>query len=596
MYPVVYDYDSLGRLKTSGRSANPADWVSYSWTKTGRRVTTAFNGRNVATRGYDAAGRWNSVADSFSNQTSFGYDANSRLTTITRPNGITTTATYFATGEQQKLDHKFGATVRATFTYGVDNMGNVTGRKSSSTATFGANDTFGYDNNNRMVRQNVAGTNPPNYTYDPADNATLLAGISNRAQGFGVANQICFQAVAPATGTCAAPPTAATTFGFDPKGNRTTKTVAGATTTYNYDRANRLLGVQGSTITNTYRGADGLRANRDDTNSAGTSSGFQWDIAGGLPMLLSEFRTGSVFQWYEYIYGPGGILVETTSLNFADGQPRYFLHDNLGTPRLITNTTGATAGTRSYDPYGTQTNQTGNWNDTFNNPYATLYWAGEQKDNDTGLTYLRARHYDSTTAQFLQTDPIAGGSCNTHEYTCANPLTYTDPTGETADSLRNRHVPKTKAGVAEAAVCAQYIWWCAPALRDTDEAADFGGWANDLAFASGRSKVSRDAIENAFRHAYWQAILTFDFSCGYAQALGNAHEFDSDDPSPGGYRDHLIDYSNNDTGRGIGRTAKQSGTRNRGETIQRMVVEAYVKDQLLCDNGNGGVASCRRLK
>ena len=43
--------------------------------------------------------------------------------------------------------------------------------------------------------------------------------------------------------------------------------------------------------------------------------------------------------------------------------------------------------------------------------------------------YLRARHYDPTTAQFLQTDPLPGGSCNTHDYVCANPLSGVDPSG-----------------------------------------------------------------------------------------------------------------------------------------------------------------------
>jgi RHS repeat-associated protein len=96
---------------------------------------------------------------------------------------------------------------------------------------------------------------------------------------------------------------------------------------------------------------------------------------------------------------------------------------------VITDVLGGNAGTRSYDPYRTQTVQTGNWNDAFGTPYATLGWAGEYKDTDTGFTYLRARHYDPATGQFLQNDPVSGGSCNTHEYGCANPLTNTDPTG-----------------------------------------------------------------------------------------------------------------------------------------------------------------------
>ena len=86
----------------------------------------------------------------------------------------------------------------------------------------------------------------------------------------------------------------------------------------------------------------------------------------------------------------------------------------------------------SYDPYGKPKIQTGTWNNTYGTPHATLGWANEYVDTDSSYVYLRARHYDPNTAQFLQTDPIPGGSCNTHEYVCANPLTGTDPAGQQA--------------------------------------------------------------------------------------------------------------------------------------------------------------------
>ena len=58
-------------------------------------------------------------------------------------------------------------------------------------------------------------------------------------------------------------------------------------------------------------------------------------------------------------------------------------------------------------------------------------------DDATGLQYSRARHYDPKVGRFLQQDPIgfAGGDANLYAYTFANPVNYTDPSGEIVPAL-----------------------------------------------------------------------------------------------------------------------------------------------------------------
>ncbi len=61
----------------------------------------------------------------------------------------------------------------------------------------------------------------------------------------------------------------------------------------------------------------------------------------------------------------------------------------------------------------------------------------QEKDSENGLTYLRARYYDSTTGRFTSRDPIAGTlgdtqTQNGYNYANANPINRTDPSGELA--------------------------------------------------------------------------------------------------------------------------------------------------------------------
>ena len=80
-----------------------------------------------------------------------------------------------------------------------------------------------------------------------------------------------------------------------------------------------------------------------------------------------------------------------------------------------------------YDAFGTLVEVTGDADNS-------ITYAGYQYDKESGLYYLNARYYDSTTARFLTEDTYAGKAndpLSLHRYTyCANnPLRYTDPDG-----------------------------------------------------------------------------------------------------------------------------------------------------------------------
>lgn len=399
-------YDSLGRLTSSGPTASP---TGYTYDLAGRPVNTTYPGGGNVTRSYDTAGRWTGLTDWASRVFGFTYDENNNLTKTTYLPGVTGNWTYDNADRTLSVLHKnpAGTSTLAGFTYVRDAAGQLT-TTTPTGAFLGGVENYAYTTLNQLAKYGTpALPGTANLTYDTADNPTLLAGVSNRAQGFDTANQLCWQTTAPATGTCAAPPTGAATFGFDTRGNRTSKTVGGVTTTSSFDRANRLLGVSGTGVTYTYRG-DGLRITRAGGSNPG---GFGWDEANGLPLLLTE-------PGIKYLYGPGALVLEQD----AAGTVSYLHADQLGTIRALTNTAGAVTGTQNFDPYGARLSTSTGTNSRFG-------YAGEYTDTETGYTYLRARHYDPNTGQFVNRDPAVASTGQPNSYGNDSPLNNVDPFG-----------------------------------------------------------------------------------------------------------------------------------------------------------------------
>jgi RHS repeat-associated protein len=59
-------------------------------------------------------------------------------------------------------------------------------------------------------------------------------------------------------------------------------------------------------------------------------------------------------------------------------------------------------------------------------------WLGAKQrsaETPTGMLLMGVRVYNPVTGRFLQTDPVAGGSCNDYDYTCADPVNAYDLDG-----------------------------------------------------------------------------------------------------------------------------------------------------------------------
>jgi RHS repeat-associated protein len=189
-----------------------------------------------------------------------------------------------------------------------------------------------------------------------------------------------------------------TTFVYDNNGNVTQKTTDGTTTTYVWDYANRLtaLGVLGATTTYGYD-AFGTRVLQTGTSTT-TIYPFKWYSVASSTGSGAKFATTT-----DYVFN-GDSLVATIDQQTASGnatgtaKTRYIHPDHLGSTNVVTDESGALVQTVDFYPYGatrisvaTSTNE-------------RRQYIGQFTDDST-LSYLQARYYDSSRGQFLSEDP-----------------------------------------------------------------------------------------------------------------------------------------------------------------------------------------------
>jgi len=149
-----------------------------------------------------------------------------------------------------------------------------------------------------------------------------------------------------------------------------------------------------------------------------------------------------------YVYANSEVIAQHEGDTSDD---RYFyLHDRLGSVRLVIDDEGAVQNYYTYEPFG-QTIESGG---TLENPFR---FTGQYFDSEIEEYYLRTRQYDPHLARFTSRDPVAGNHkkpVTHHKYLyCGNdPISNIDPLGLLyKPSSLNSDVDATRE-VTEAAV------------------------------------------------------------------------------------------------------------------------------------------------
>ncbi|TML00326.1 MAG: RHS repeat protein [Actinobacteria bacterium] len=386
-------YDQLDRL-TEAKDGH-GNVVKYEYDLANELTKITYPNGKAVTRVFDKAGRLEKVTDWSEHTTKFVYNPDSYQTATTFPTGTTDEDKYTYNEADQLTEVKMlkGAESLASLVYTRDNDGQV--KTITSKGLPGEEKpAVEYDANNRLTKGGTVA-----YEYDAGDNPTKTGSSTNT---YDAADEL-------KTGT-------GVTYSYDELGERTKKTPSTAATTYGYDQAGNLISVERpkegkvAEIKDKYA-YDGAGLRLSQTIGA-TTTFLAWQTSESLPLILND-GTNS------YIYGLEGVPIEQVS---SGGTVLYLHHDQQGSTRVLTGSTGKSEATFTYDAYGNTTGTTG----TATTP---LGYDAQYTSSDTGLIYLRARVYDPATAQFMRVDPLGAATREPYTYAGDNPPRYLDRTG-----------------------------------------------------------------------------------------------------------------------------------------------------------------------
>jgi RHS repeat-associated protein len=431
-----------------------------------RTSTTRYDG-TVTTYGYDAKGNRTLVRDFAGVETKYAYDSVDRLTSVTTPTGVEsqgyladgllgTTAfedgqgvvstsearCYDAAGRLTALASAQGAGARcdvvnakevSRFVHRFDGNGNR--QHLSETRGGGTEETeYFYDEADRLVATQESLLTTV-YALDAVGNrvgqrqaptaavlmlgvpsfvkVTLALAVAASTSSFNAANWL-------TTKTESAPAAQVTSFDYDANGNRVTQTVGSVVTSYAWGVRDTLTAVtvNGSVVGRYDYDANFQRVKRD----VGTSH-TEYVLDGDF--VLAEASGGATSGvTRRYHYG----LARPMAVTDAQGS-RWLLEDALGSVSDEVGVTGAVVARRAYDAWGNYRNSSA--------PAlgeVSLGYTGHQYDAETGLTYARARYYDSKLGVFLSRDSVEGDiddapSLHRYAYAHENPLRNTDFSG-----------------------------------------------------------------------------------------------------------------------------------------------------------------------
>jgi len=343
-------HDNLDRL--SGVEG-PGGNVGYEYDAAGRRTAMSLPGSRTVSYAYDNADRLTEVA-SEAQAASLAYDKDSRLERLTLPDGIEQLYGYDKAGQPTSIGYEHGESTLGEIDYAYDADGRTEAMWGSYArlALPEALKSAKYNAANQLVEREGKAL-----SYDADGNLTSdgLSEYSWDARG----------QLAEISGATSA------SFGYDPFGRRTSKTLGSTTTNLLYDGPNVAQESVGGSVT----------AN-----------------------LLSGLVADQLF-----------------SRATGEGTDSY-LSDKLGSTIALANSSAGVETTYTYDPFGGST--------VTGEPSANAFQFTGRENDGTGLQYNRARYYSPSTARFISPDPLgyAGGQ-DLYQYANGDPLDFTDPSG-----------------------------------------------------------------------------------------------------------------------------------------------------------------------
>jgi RHS repeat-associated protein len=396
---VTYTYDG-SLLKTDTRSGILNQTISHTYDNDFRLSSITYAGSNYIL-GYDD----DSLLTSIGNFT-ITRNADNGLLESVSGGALTQTRSFNGYKEVDNYSHN----VNGSNTYDVsltrDNSGRITQRIEvigAETITW----DYGYDDLGRLIEVKQNSVVVETYEYDENGNRTLetntARGITDKSFDYTNEDHII---------------TAGDdVYVFDEDGFLVEWVSATGTTSYDYSLRGELLSVDltdGRSVTYDHDPMGRRIAKRID---GAVVEKYLWR---DNTMLLAIYDSSDNLVM-RFNYADGRMPISM----LRGGNTYYMMYDQVGSLRLIVDSSGNITKRIDYDSFGNIINDT--------NPGVTMPFgfAGGLHDIDTGLVRFGARDYDPTIGRWTAKDPIdlAGGDVNLYGYVQNNPVNWIDPDG-----------------------------------------------------------------------------------------------------------------------------------------------------------------------
>jgi RHS repeat-associated protein len=409
-----YAYDTLNRLISKNFSQDPSQDIIYTYDSTkvsyGRgRLTGREDPSGIYTFHYDSNGNLIKEVKQIGNvtyTTKYGYNKNNTLTSITYPSGRVIIYTQDEIDRVSKVSTGVGFRAKPlASTVSYLPFGGLTG------FTYGNNLPLSHSHDHQYRISSIA-VNPlinRIYEHDPNGNVTSITDTINPNWNQPQERPETYTYEPESNRLSQVIGETPITFRYDPNGNTASENAR----TYDYDYSNRLIKVKENDTTlveYVYNGVGQriLKITQNETRI------FHYDSWGHLIAESDEKGETSA----EYVY-----LGDQLLAMIREGNVYYYHNDHLGTPQILTDSTGRIVWKTGYNAFG----ETNILIEQVENPFR---FPGQYYDKETGLHYNYFRDYNPKTGRYMTADPIGlNGGINLFVYAGDNPVNYTDSFG-----------------------------------------------------------------------------------------------------------------------------------------------------------------------
>ncbi|HUE70455.1 MAG TPA: putative Ig domain-containing protein [Pirellulaceae bacterium] len=408
-----WEYDERQRLVR--RTDPDGTAIEYTYDVAGNRTSVSTPAGTIA-YAFDALNRLSSVTDPQGGLTDYTYDAAGQLVRTDLPNGTWETREYDAVGRLEFLENRSTSDTISSYRYTLS----PTGRRDAVVEHDGRRVDYFYDDLDRLTGEQITdallGNRSIGYTYDPVGNRLTRSDSGEGTTGYtyDANDRLLTESLGGST----------TNYTYDDNGNTLSRVASAVDQVfYEWDFENRLVGAEVTDAAGTRQidyayDADGIRVS---STVADSETRYLIDTSHPFQQVAVEYTPGGIIQ-ASYVHGLD--LISQTRPSTG----RSFYHvDGLGSTRALTNALAAVTDRYLYDAFGRTIGQVGSTENVY-------LFAGEQRDFNLGLDYLRARYLSTRSGRLLSADAYPWSvrspvSLHRLVYVGNNPVNLIDPSG-----------------------------------------------------------------------------------------------------------------------------------------------------------------------